>query len=465
MSYIKAILTIGLSALFIHSSYAQTFNEIISYGLPVVVINTVNSEEPTAERIDPPAGAMGATITNATKVPGRIRIYHPENPEVPVYDSGEFKEGVSGMTMKIRGNTSALQAKKPYKIKLQKKADLLSRGEERYADKNWALIRHVGTPKFPCPIVFDLGNRVNELLEVSDWTPAAEYVNVIINDSYRGYYSLSETIERNQNCRLNVSKEQGFIFEIDAYWWNCDISIGGKIIDESGSRFTFKYPDEQDISDDRLKKFTQMVAALDQSIADGTYQQHIDVESFARWFLAHQILGTLDVLGSNIYLLKPDDSSKIQMGPLWDFDSILTTDSTFTALANSHYFKYLLKKSPNNAFGQTITDIWRSNRDYFFQEIMRYHDDLLHSDLATALDESINADFNKWHDRSDDIETTCKKNMAYFEKRFNDLDRLINTLDANYDEEEILYRKLFINGRIFITSKGKKYNLAGIEER
>ena len=51
---------------------AQTLEEALDYGLPVVVVNTVNGEEPTAERIDAPEGCLGVSITNVTKVPGRV---------------------------------------------------------------------------------------------------------------------------------------------------------------------------------------------------------------------------------------------------------------------------------------------------------------------------------------------------------------------------------------------------------
>ena len=35
---------------------AQTLEEVLGYGLPVVVVSTVNGEEPTSTNIDHPAG-------------------------------------------------------------------------------------------------------------------------------------------------------------------------------------------------------------------------------------------------------------------------------------------------------------------------------------------------------------------------------------------------------------------------
>ena len=148
---------------------AQTLEEALGYGLPVVVVNTVNGEEPTAERVVAPEGCLGKSIINATKVPGRVRIYNPGDAENPIFDSGEYAENISGMTFKIRGNTSAMRPKNPFKIKLQKKADMLMRGDKKYSDKNWALIRPTGGSKHPCPIITMIGNKITEIFHVADW--------------------------------------------------------------------------------------------------------------------------------------------------------------------------------------------------------------------------------------------------------------------------------------------------------
>ena len=106
---------------------AQTLNEICEIGLPVIIINTVNNEEPTCEFVTSPEGATGESITNATKVPCSITIrLHDEI----LYESGLYKADTSGATIKIRGNTSTTLRAKPYKLKLEKKADLLLRNDD-----------------------------------------------------------------------------------------------------------------------------------------------------------------------------------------------------------------------------------------------------------------------------------------------------------------------------------------------
>ncbi len=116
MKFASALLTLFILVFTSQHTLAQTLEAALSYGLPVVVVDTTNGEEPTAERINPPEGCLGVGITNATKVAGRVRIYYPDNVKSPVFDSGEYVKDASGMTFKLRGNTSALDAKKPFKI-------------------------------------------------------------------------------------------------------------------------------------------------------------------------------------------------------------------------------------------------------------------------------------------------------------------------------------------------------------
>lgn len=196
------------------SNLNENLYDILSnLNIPLVDIITVNSEEPTYERASKPAGAWGAGITNATKVPASMKII--KNGET-IYKSGEYMKKESGLTIKVRGNTSALMSKKPYKLKLQKKADLLDRGDNKYKDKDWVLLRTGSFLNTP------IGFWTSELIG-QEYTPAHEYVNLIINGTYRGLYVLCEQVTVNSDCRIDVDKQEGYVVECDAYWWLEDI--------------------------------------------------------------------------------------------------------------------------------------------------------------------------------------------------------------------------------------------------
>lgn len=152
------------------------------------------------------------------------------------------------------------------------------------------------------------------------WTPEFTFVNVIINGYYRGVYLLVEAITKNAK-RINVS-DNGYIIERDAYWWNEDVKLITSLYNQ---KYTFKYPDDDDISDNsELKTYIEnYMNELESNIQDGTFEDYIDVESFARWILIHDILGTLDGAGSNCYMTKYDNTgnTKLCMSTTWDYDS------------------------------------------------------------------------------------------------------------------------------------------------
>ena len=330
----------------------------ISTGLPaelmVLRIDTVNGEEPTCDYVSPPPGNNGAGIRNCTKVPGRLKVSLAGK---VLYDSGEYVADQSGMTLKIRGNTSAYSAQKPYKIKLQKKKDLLFRGdEETCKDKEWVLIK--GYANLNTLIGLEAVRHLG-----FDWVPAMQYVNVVVNDDYRGLYCLVESYKRNQKCRVDI-EERGFLIEKDAYWWNEDLYFDTSGF-PSNMKFTFKYPDPEDIQTEQVLYIQAYVNKAEEEIRNGgDYGKYIDLESFARWILFHDIFATLDCAGSNLYLAKKDmtSNSKLEMLSPWDFDSIYWNGTFTQCWSNQHmywafYYPALLS-NPNKAFLEKYKAEW-----------------------------------------------------------------------------------------------------------
>ena len=332
----------------------MTLSSIISKRLPVLCIETVDGEEPTCDYVSAPSGSMGASITNATKVPGRLVVYFwISGKDSLLYDSGDYEKDVSGMTIKIRGNTSAYDAKKPYKIKLQKKFDLLFGGNDSiYKDKEWLLMRDDY-------LMSTIGFLVNELVGMT-WTPRHRFVNVIINGSYRGAYLLCESVKRNPDCRLNVDKHCGYIFEFDPYWWNEDVYV--RSLRHPSYGYTFKYPDSDDITEEQLAYMQSLIPVYEASLRNGTYSDYIDVRSFAGWCLVQDLMGNKDAGGSNMYYTKYDTTaaSKIVMPLAWDFDGAYRIS---TAWSNSHteHFNRMFN-STNRAMTGEFAALWREIR-------------------------------------------------------------------------------------------------------
>lgn len=329
---------------------AESLETVCSWGLPVLCVETVNHEEPRCDYVGPPEGCIGATTRNATKVPARLTMHAPGSGEL-LYDSGDYVADTAGITINIRGNTSAFVPKKPFKIKLQHKADLLLRGDEdRYKDKNWLLL-------YDDELKSLLGFTVSEVVGMK-WTPAFTYVNLMVNGNYRGIYMLVEQVKRNRSCRLDCEKN-GFVVELDPYWWNEELSVKSLAF-SSVYRYTFKYPEWDEVTDAQLAYVTQTMNAFDKSIAKGTYPEHIDVGSLALWLVAHEILGTWDSGGANKYFLKYDDSDTtlLEMPVLWDFDSSMQMEGDWSRLHSDIYRKFF--SNTNKEFVKQWQHCWRT---------------------------------------------------------------------------------------------------------
>lgn len=398
---------------------------IIGLGLPVVEISTQNGEEPSCEMVEHPEGCMGQGITNANKIKGRLRIIDGEE---TLYDSGDYQEDSGGITIRIRGNSSAWAVKKPYKIKLQKAADLLTRGDNRkYADKEWLLIKD---EKVSLNTV--IGLKVNELMGMQ-WTPEYKIVNVVMNGDYRGIYLLIESVKRNSSCRLDISKT-GYLFEYDPYWWNEDIYFDTPYTCSANAKtakFTFKYPSDEDITIEHILYLQRFLATLEASFADGSYTEYLDLDSFVSWLLGQDILGNGDGHGSNMYLTKYDDSptSKVMMANLWDFDVIMTTAGEWSQSHEVFYFGELWRYG-GITFSNAYQEKWNEVKVKLVPELSAFLEQFVASSIGEAFNRSIPYDSERWGKEAVSLETLINEAQDWFANREQWLEQNINASSA-----------------------------------
>ena len=115
-------------------------------------------------------------------------------------------------------------------------------------------------------------------------------------------------------------------------------------------QFTFKYPKKLTDTDKRFVAIKDKINKIDDAIQNDLehIDEYIDFDSHINWLLAHELLGTADGSGSNMFFYQYDMSpiSKLKMGPLWDFDSTLsmvTNRHSSFWYYESTYLPFLLK--------------------------------------------------------------------------------------------------------------------------
>jgi hypothetical protein len=227
-------------------------------------------------------------------------------------------------SIKVRGNSTAGADKKPYRIKFDKKQSLFG----KTAAKSWVLLANYYDPTFALNVIaFKLGQKMG-----LEFTPSSQFVQLYINNNYKGLYQLTEQMQVNPG-RVAIDPDYGFFVEFDYHeaerdevkFTSAEYNLPTFIKSpEIESNFTTSNPKIKFVKDD--------IDALTRKMKEGAfpnngYRDLIDLESFAKYVLIQQLMDNFDfnsktqanaVPGSN-YAYK-DVNQKLKAGPLWDFD-------------------------------------------------------------------------------------------------------------------------------------------------
>ena len=343
-------------------------------GVPLFNINTVDGANPTYDVAKAPNGCWGVGTKNNEYC----------GAEMMIYNDG-LADYYSTIEIKVRGNTSATADKKSYRIKTKSPANLLDLKDTQYPDKEWVLL---AAPDFR----FLVGNEIAKICGMK-WQPEYQFVNLMLNGRYMGCYWLTEAVD--DAVRNYDIEETGYIIECDAYWWNSNeeyFKIDNQIYQMG---YTFKYPRFSEMD---AEKIASIQNHLNTSVTylkanDSRYTDYIDIESWASWLLTHDILGTADAGGSNMFYYKQNLnendilSSKIKMGPVWDFDTSFWYKDGWSRIRLSEhgYFPLLLKRPE---FAEVYKQSWQEVSGNLAQEV----DDRICSFVGQNL-EAINHSF------------------------------------------------------------------------
>ena len=266
--------------------------------------------------------------------------------------------------IKGRGNNSWTHPKKPYRLKLDKKANLLGLPAKA---KNWTLINNYGDKTLMRNfLAFDISQRFE-----MEYTPAIKLVNVYLNGEYKGCYQLCDQMEVDEN-RVNVEEMDitetqqpnlsgGYLLEIDAYayseisWFTSNTQIP----------VTIKYPKDDEINPTQKAYihnwFNRMESAILYDInyknPETGYRKYLDTESFIRHFLIGELIGNTDTYWS-VYMYKKRNDDKFYFGPVWDCDLAFENDHRTYPINNNPEWIYKSKGSCANGVRNLVNRLF-----------------------------------------------------------------------------------------------------------
>ena len=215
----------------------------------------------------------------------------------------------------VRGNGTAYYEKKPYKLKLSESSNIL----DGSSNKDWVLLADFNDRSMlRTAYMFELSKTLG-----FEYTPYYEYVDLFINDDYKGLYILTDKVEKSRN-RVNINKD-GFLIEDDNHWKNENLWF---MTSSLNSHYTFKYPNASDneiIEGDEnfeyirrfVEEFEQSLLVLENDNYDLQYTNYIDVPSFAKWYILADVTANAD---SNLFYVLNTRGDKLKKMPIWDLE-------------------------------------------------------------------------------------------------------------------------------------------------
>ena len=342
----------------------------------------------------------GGPITSKTTYK-YAKMWRVDGDSVAVYDS---------LKIRGRGNSTWSLAKKPYRIKFEKKQRFLGKGYAKA--KNWTLMaNHVDKTLLRNALASFIAKRFGQT-----FVPAAVHVDVALNGEYLGNYQISDHMDVHKG-RVDIYEQKDVVTDDETdisggYFLQLDGTAGSDPVhfwtNLTSSAISIKSPDE-DVINSRQKSYIQnYVDAFERTLLGDNYKDPelgyrplIDSLSLASYFLTVEYCANADGYYS-IYFYKDMEDPKLYWGPCWDYD---------IAFNNCHRLgEFTNKMMINSAYGDNQGRRWfnRFYSDPWFKNLSGriWHqaiaDGLMYDALAFVdsvaqrIDESQQLNFQRW---------------------------------------------------------------------
>ncbi|MDR1764308.1 MAG: CotH kinase family protein [Dysgonamonadaceae bacterium] len=252
------------------------------------------------------------------------------------YDESAFYSGK--IQIEGRGNTTWGVPKRPYNIDLLDEAGdenpkpLLDMPES----DEWALLAFWHDRSLMrIPLAMYLGRQMTGI----PWTPHLQYVELWVNDEYRGLYCLSDKVQRG-DTRVDLKKltdsaedqtepriSGGYLLEGSS---EEKLNEQEKAVQFRTSRdinFTFKYPKAKNVTAAQrewiknwLNEFEGVLWGNNFKDPSEGYQKYIETQSFIDWTILHEQSKGPDNLFHASTFVSKERNKKLNMNAPWDFD-------------------------------------------------------------------------------------------------------------------------------------------------
>lgn len=349
----------------------------VSGTMPVLYVNTENGVD-----IDQKIEYIPAT-------------YWLDASATPEFESVGSAEAMLPLGIRGRGNATWQMDKKPYKMKLDKKASLLGMNK----NKHWALLAFLGGDGayFGSVLGMEMGRDIMQC-----WTPRFQPVEVVLNGQYIGLYFLAETV-RIDDTRLNIAEQPegnedaetanyGYLVELDNYDDENQITFVRP--DGLDIRFTVKTPEPFTVVQEDFvrQSFQDIVARIfDEDRFSQSVDSVVDMESFARHYVVQELMHNIDGYAGSCYWYLDQPGDKWRLGPLWDIGDSADDTQGFQYEYYSNAPTIITQMIRCPAFIERVQGVWNEFRKI---DVEKYHKFL--NDWAQRIQVAENQNMRVW---------------------------------------------------------------------
>lgn len=364
-------------------------------------------------------------LTITTTDPSIVEIpskdYYLEG-TLAVNGRGGYEDYTGKTEVKGRGNSTWGYPKKPYRLKLNKKAEICGLGKA----KNYVLLANHLDPTL---MLNSVAFKIGRLLELP-FTNHAIPVDVVLNGIYKGSYLLTEQIEVKEN-RVDLDENNSVMWELDSYWddepkfkstaFNLPVMV--KDPDLTTEQFEYWKKD--------FNAFTTQFAK--EPLEGNSYVDMIDIESIAKFLITFNLVHNMEINHPKSVFLHKEGNGKYVMGPIWDFDWAYDYEGT-----SNHFGRYntpLFSSSMNGVgtafFQRFLQDsrvkaiykrTWQDFKNNKLDALLQYVDD-----YAVMLKPSVERNSELW-ENTRSFDTKVKELKTWLRNRADYIDSEVSKL-------------------------------------
>lgn len=337
---------------------------------------------------------------------------------ISIDGKGRYLDYLGSTEVKGRGNSTWAYPKKPYRLKLTSKSEILGMGSA----KNWVLLANYLDPSLMSNAV---AMKIGQDLAVP-FTNTIIPVDLTVNGTYLGSYVLTQQVEVQDN-RVNIGKD-GYLLELDAYF------------DETYKFYSASYSLPVMIKEPDLEgpsgitpiktQFESLEALIKgSSFPSNNYGDLFDKDVFARYILVYFLTGNEEVNHPKSVYMHKKAGGKFSFGPLWDFDWAYGYEGSGVHFTNPHRPLFWSGSSSGTVFFKRLFEDpevqvafkkhWNNYKQVHMSQLINYIED-----YASLIKASKARDYALWG-RGKDLDAEVVKLKKYLQDRALYIDQFV----------------------------------------